>query len=85
MEKMLLKTGLDNRMSGDLYEIGDLVQLRSGLRGIVVAVDLVGAKNTVGRAGVVEVVEVMTERGEIGRALSHQLEGVRYAALSQRE
>ncbi len=85
MEKMLLKIGLDNRMSGDLYEIGDLVQLRSGLRGIVVAVDLVGAKNTAGRRGGWEVFEVMTERGEIGRVLSHQLEGVRYAALSQRE
>lgn len=57
-----------------LIRPGDLVQLRSGIRGIVVSKQEVGAKNIVGRSGFVEVVEVLTEQGNVGRVLEHQLE-----------
>jgi len=62
---------------------GDVVELRSGLKGMVVSVEYLKAKNLVGRSGTVEVVEVMTEKGEIGRMLSHHLKGVFRANLSE--
>ena len=57
-----------------LIRNGDLVQLRSGVRGIVISKHEVGAKNIVGRAGFVEIVEVLTEHGNVGSVLEHQLE-----------
>ena len=58
------------------YKVGDLVELRSGICGIIVSVEWIGAKNVVGRSGKVEMVEVMTENGDIGRVLSHNLRGI---------
>ena len=63
-------------------QVGDLVELRSGLKGLIIAVESIGAKNIVGRAGVVDVVEVLTEKGDVGRLLKHQLRGVICATLS---
>jgi hypothetical protein len=56
------------------FSKGDLVKLQSGISGIVIEVGSVGAKNTVGRSGVVEIIEVLTEHGNIGRVMSHQAE-----------
>ena len=71
-------------MSGDLFEVGDLVRLRSGLHGIVISVEPVGAKNFVGRGGTVDLVEVMTDRGDVGKVLSHQLKEWKDAAIPKR-
>jgi hypothetical protein len=57
-----------------LISTGDLVQLRTGIRGIVISKREVGAKNVVGRAGFVGVIDVLTEHGKVGRVLEHQLQ-----------
>jgi hypothetical protein len=63
-------------MSGRGTGSGDLVQLRSGLTAIIISKKEIGAKNVVGRGGFVELLEVMTENGEIGQVLSHQVESL---------
>ena len=55
-------------------KVGDLVTLRSGLHGIIVNFDEVKAKNIIGRAGKVEIIEVLTEKYQIARVLLYQLE-----------
>ena len=71
---MPLKIGWDNQMNGDSGGPGDLVRLRSGLTAIIISKKEIGAKSVVRGGGFVELLEVMTERGEIGRVLSHQVE-----------
>jgi len=76
---MHLKIGWDNQMNGDEISAGDLVGLygfSEDIYGIVISKKDVGAKNIIGRAGLVEVVDILIEDGVIWQVPAYQVETI---------
>ena len=76
---MPLKTGWGSPMNGEEINPGDLVGLHGfseDIYGIVVSKKDVGAKNIIGRAGFVEVVDILIEDGVIWQVPAYQVETI---------